>query len=109
MPVQLSCVNAILLTDVNQDNQQDVVLAGNQFNFQPQFGRADASYGHVLLNKGRGWFELLEAKVSGLRVRGQVAKIIALPTSPLLTTVMFLQNDDDPVIYSLKSSKQKNE
>ena len=109
MPVQLSCVNAILLTDVNQDNQQDVVLAGNQFSFQPQFGRADASYGHVLLNKGRGRFELLEAKESGLSVRGQVAKIMAWPTSPLLTTVMFLQNDDDPIIYSLKSSKQKNE
>ena len=50
---QLSCINTILCTDINKDGKTDLVLGGNQFHFQPQFARLDASYGHILLNKGK--------------------------------------------------------
>ncbi len=52
--VQLSSVNAIELADINGDNKSDMILGGNLFGFPPQFGRLDASYGHVLINEGNG-------------------------------------------------------
>ena len=47
--VQFSSVNAILCTDINHDGKIDLILGGNKFEFLPQFGRLDASYGHVLI------------------------------------------------------------
>src|SRR6185503_7591292 len=64
--VQFSSVNAILCTDINHDGKIDLVLGGNKFEFQPQFSRLDASYGHVLLNNGKGQFEWIEPIRSGL-------------------------------------------
>ena len=54
--VQLSSVNAVLVTDINGDGKKDLVMGGNLTHWQPQFSRIDASYGHVLLNQGnRKW------------------------------------------------------
>ena len=58
MMAQLSSVNAIVLTDINNDNKPDLVLGGNMFGFPPQFGRLDGSYGHVLLNEGNGKLDM---------------------------------------------------
>ena len=67
--VQFSSVNAIKCTDVNGDGKTDLVMGGNNFELLPQFSRLDASYGHVLINKGDRYFQWLSPKVSGLEVR----------------------------------------
>ena len=103
-PVQLSCVNAILCDDFNSDGKTDLILAGNEFNFLPQFSQLDASYGHVLLNKGRRNFELIEK--SGVEIRGQVKDIIAIPVKSQ-KQYLFLQNDSIPVVYKLTSPAKK--
>ena len=60
--VQFSCVCDIHCTDLNGDNKNDLVLAGNDSGFMPQFSKLDASFGHVLINRGNGNFERLENK-----------------------------------------------
>jgi len=70
--VQFSCVCDIYCTDLNQDNQPDLVLAGNDNGFMPQFSKLDASYGHVLLNEGNGEFRRLDNRDSGFFVEGEV-------------------------------------
>ena len=55
--VQMSSVNAIEVSDINNDSLPDLLLGGNDFGLLPQFCRLDASYGHVLLNKGKGEFQ----------------------------------------------------
>ncbi|HET7898685.1 MAG TPA: FG-GAP-like repeat-containing protein, partial [Flavisolibacter sp.] len=65
VPVQLSSVNAICPTDINGDGAVDLLLGGNLFTFPPQFGRLDASYGHLLLNNGKGNFTYVDNKTSG--------------------------------------------
>jgi enediyne biosynthesis protein E4 len=53
---QLSTINDILVEDINQDNQMDIVLIGNDFAQETLFGRYDASIGTVLLGDGKlGW------------------------------------------------------
>ncbi len=76
--VQFSCVNAILVSELNGDGRPDLLLAGNDTGFQPQFSRLDASFGHVLLNQGDGNFNWVENRTSGFFVRGNVKQIFEL-------------------------------
>ena len=98
--VQLSCVNAILCTDINNDGKPDLILGGNNFNFLPQFSRMDASFGHVLINKGQAQFDWLPPAESGLSVKGQIKDIKELVIKNE-RQILFLQNDDYPVLYKL--------
>ncbi|MDH4057818.1 MAG: FG-GAP-like repeat-containing protein, partial [Cyclobacteriaceae bacterium] len=70
--VQWSCVCGISCTDVNGDGDLDLVMAGNHFEFKPQFSRQDASYGHVLLGDGKLGFEWKTYSESGFFIRDQV-------------------------------------
>ncbi|HUQ67408.1 MAG TPA: VCBS repeat-containing protein [Flavitalea sp.] len=98
--VQLSSVNAIHVCDLNNDNLPDLILGGNEFNFLPQFCRLDASYGHVLINKGNGEFEWLPSDRSGLELRGQIRDIVELKGRNK-RYLLILQNNEAPVLYSL--------
>ena len=76
--IQFSSVKSILFTDVNNDGIVDVILGGNEFNFQPQLGRLDASTGDVLLNDGKGNFKRLEPEQSGILLHGAVRDIVEI-------------------------------
>jgi hypothetical protein len=78
--VQYSCVKAIHCTDLDGDGRNDLVLGGNDAGFVPQFSRLDASFGHVLLNRGGGRFDRVENRESGFFVRGDVKQIFELQT-----------------------------
>jgi hypothetical protein len=96
--VQLSSVNAIQCLDVNGDGHVDLVLGGNEFGFLPQFGRLDASKGHVLLGDGKGQFRWLPPAQSGLLLPGQIRDIRVIPSNKT-KNILFLRNDEDPVLY----------
>lgn len=104
--VQLSSVNAIHCMDINHDGFTDLVLGGNEFGFLPQFGRLDASFGHVLLNDGKGQFTWLNNDRSGLKLPGQVRDIVEIPGKDHVY-LLFLQNDEYPVLYSCKPQDLK--
>jgi hypothetical protein len=98
--VQLSSVNAILPTDVNNDGLIDLILGGNEFNLLPQFCRLDASFGHVLLNKGRNTFDWTYPDKSGLEIRGQVRDMVEIKDGNKRMIVV-LQNNTNPVVYEM--------
>ncbi|MEP6845880.1 MAG: VCBS repeat-containing protein, partial [Panacibacter sp.] len=100
--VQFSCVNAILCIDINNDGRNDIVLGGNKFDFLPQFSRLDASFGVVLINNGSSEFMPMESAKSGLQLGGQVRdiKLLAFRNE---RHILFLRNDDYPVLYKIKS------
>ena len=96
--LQLSSVNALQITDVNSDGKPDIVAGGNNFNFPPQFGRLDASFGDVLINKGAGMFDWINPSTSGINLSGQIKDIKQIKgkgTGYLIIT----QNDKTPVLY----------
>ena len=95
--VQLSSVNAILPTDINEDGKTDLLLSGNLFGFPPQFGRLDASYGHVLLGDGRGGFQVMEQAKTGLLLKGEGKDIQQIQTVKG-KRYLFTQNDQAPVL-----------
>ena len=99
--VQLSSVKAIAMVDVNNDGIPDMVTGGNEFGFQPQLGRLDASDGAVLINDGKGSFSIIKKESSGIQLPGQVRDIVLLKKNGTLG-LLFLQNNEYPVFYQIK-------
>lgn len=100
---QLSSINAIHCFDVDRNGSTDLILGGNLFDFLPQFERLDASFGDVLLNDGKGNFQWLDQKLSGLEVQGMVKDIVEIPGTNG-SQILFLRNNDFPLLYDFKSS-----
>ena len=98
--VQLSSVNAAISTDINNDGMTDIILGGNNFGFQPQFSRLDASFGHVLLNRGGGLFNWISSERSGLEIKGEI-KDIKKVDGRNGSFLLFLQNNDYPLMYKI--------
>lgn len=102
IPIQLSSIKKILAEDINADGFIDLLIGGNEFGFQPQLGRLDASKGDVLLNDGKGSFSILSQKVSGIVLQEQVRDMVIIKQKDG-QSVLFLQNNEYPVLYKFKS------
>ncbi len=74
LPVQaqFSTVNQVIISDVNRDGNDDLMLFGNNEFFKLRLGRFDANYGTLLLGKGDGSFDYVPQPRSGLEVKGDV-------------------------------------
>ena len=104
--IQLSSVNVIRCIDVNADGIKDVITGGNLFDFQPQLERYDASLGEILINDGKGNLKQVDYSLTGLELRGQL-KDIAMIRNKSRNYLLFLQNDQYPVLYKLNDSLKK--
>ncbi|MCE6987929.1 VCBS repeat-containing protein [Dyadobacter sp. CY323] len=67
---QFAPVFGIVVTDVNADDNPDVVLTGNFFPNEVNMGRQDASVGLLLLGNGKGNFLPQTPQKSGLLIQG---------------------------------------
>ena len=100
--IQLSSVNALKVTDVNNDGFPDILAAGNYFDLLPQFCSLDASYGHVLRNDKKGNFIEMPVTETGISVMGQTRDILLFKQKKN-DCILFLENNDYPVMYKINS------
>jgi hypothetical protein len=101
VPVQFSCVCDIYCTDLNGDNRKDLVLGGNDNGFLPQFSKLDASFGHILMNKGNGEFQRKTNQSTGFSVRGNVRAIKPITINGE-KHIISLMNNDKPKLFKVK-------
>jgi hypothetical protein len=75
---QRSWIYTILITDVNADGVEDLVMGGNLRGAKPEVGQYDASYGEVLIGKGDGTFTYMPNREHGLKLDGDIRDLHSL-------------------------------
>ena len=100
--VQFSCVCDISCMDVNNDGHLDLIMAGNNFEFKPQFSRLDANFGNVLLGDGALNFEWQNYDESGFFVRDEVKHLKTVRDRNGNQFLVAAINEGKPKIFALK-------
>ncbi len=95
---QLSKVFGIIAEDLDGDNNIDILLGGNFFGVKPELGRFDASYGTLLKGNGKGKFEFIPNKRTGIYVKGEVRDMATIKTTSG-KQILFARNNEPIVIY----------
>lgn len=90
---QLSSLNDILVRDLNGDNRQDLIVAGNLFTSEIETPRNDAGYGMVLLHRDGFGFEPIPSAQSGLFLPKDVKNLNSI--SILGIPHLLVGNNDD--------------
>ncbi|WP_136467050.1 VCBS repeat-containing protein [Flagellimonas onchidii] len=96
---QFAPVYAILVDDVNQDGNLDIILAGNFYGTRVKYGRYDANKGLLMLGDGKGSFESVENKLSGLDIDGEVRDILLVKNGLEEPLLLFARNNQPLAIY----------
>ena len=99
--VQLSCVCGITCSDINNDGFLDIIMAGNNYEFKPQYSRLDANYGSVLLNDGKLNFTWQDYDTSGFFVKEEVKHLKQFKDKNGKAYVITATNNSKPKIFAL--------
>ena len=97
--VQLSCVCGIVCTDINNDGHLDIIMAGNNFEFKPQYSRLDANYGSVLLGDGNLGFTWQEYNTSGFVIKNEVKHLKTIKDNKGKTYLIAAINNESPKLF----------
>ena len=97
--VQLSCVCGIVCTDINNDGNLDLIMAGNNFEFKPQYSRLDANYGSVLLGDGNLGFTWQDYNTSGFVVKNEVKHLKKIKDNKGKTYFIAAINNESPKLF----------
>jgi enediyne biosynthesis protein E4 len=98
---QLSPMYGIVVSDVDGDGKEDIVLGGNFYESKPEAGIYDASYGVMLKGNGKGDFKAIKRTESGLYVRGAVRDMTLIRTNNK-TLLLAAKNNEQVEIKELE-------
>ncbi|MBX2922337.1 MAG: VCBS repeat-containing protein [Chitinophagaceae bacterium] len=99
--VQFSPVYGILISDLDGDGQNDLLLGGNFFGLKPETGRYDASYSCFLKGNGQGNFSFVPNALTGMIIKGEIRDIVQLPGSRS-PRILFVKNNDHLQLFERK-------
>jgi len=102
--VQYSSVGAIYCHDMDGSGKPEIILAGNDHRFSPQFSRLDGSYGHLLKIKENHQIISIPAKESGFHIPGSVRHIYAIEMSNKDQLLIFARNNEMPLSFIVNQS-----
>jgi hypothetical protein len=94
MAAQEAPVNSILSTDVDGDGKKDILLAGNEYEYNAAVGRMDASYGLWMKGDGKGGFIPVRPVQSGWITDGDV-KDLKFVENKIIGKLMLVARNSD--------------
>lgn len=100
-PAQTSIVYSMVDYDFDQDGHPDLLIGGNLYEVKPEVGRYDASHGTLLKGHGDGTFTVIENRVSGLNLSGQVRAMNILKGTKNGVLLLVAKNNDYLEAYAL--------
>ena len=95
---QLTSYRDAVVMDANSDNLPDILFAGNYYGNNIHNGRYDADFGTLLVNKGKGNFDI--EIMNGLIIKGEVRHIMPIMISHKPAYILAKNNDSLKVITS---------
>jgi hypothetical protein len=96
---QFSYTQDILIKDVNKDGIKDIILVGNNYAVDVETGRADASYGTVLINE-KGKFSAIPITESGFSTQALDSRSII----DISESLIVVSNNNGPLqFFKIKS------
>jgi len=95
MEAQWYPVYSIIVTDVDHDGKNDLIIGGNQDFSRIKFGAYGEGKGDVFINKGSFQFERLSPLKSGIRISGDVRNAVITNRQ-----LVFGINNQKPIQYS---------
>jgi enediyne biosynthesis protein E4 len=99
---QYSPIYGIEIIDFNNDKLPDLLLTGNFFDNQTELGRYDANYGQLYLNKGKGIFDFVPNKKTGILIKGQIRNSGKMKDANGNEMIVFAKNSDFAQIFAIK-------
>ncbi len=98
---QISVMKSIQTIDINKNGKKDLIVGGNFFGTDAEFGRYDASIGSLLLGDGTGAFDAVNPSESGLIIPGNVYHIVPI-TIAGEAHFWVVRNDDKSSLIKVK-------
>ena len=100
MEAQFSPTYGISIYDFNGDGLHDILTGGNLSRAKPEAGKYDASYGCLLIGDGKGNFDFMPNRISGLTVKGEIRDFEIIEDKNILIIV---KNDDMVEIFKYQN------
>lgn len=105
LPIEanFSPIMSITSRDLDGDGLKDLVTGGNFYSFTPGMGRQDASYGMILLNKGKGRFIPIGHEESGVKIDGEVREMGWIELANGNMALLVARNNETVVVLELEN------
>lgn len=91
---QFAPMQSFLTGDFNNDGNLDALAVGNFYEYEPNIGKMDASYGTYLYGYGNGSFDILEPKECGFAVFGDTRDIKSINISGANQLIIVSRNNN---------------
>jgi enediyne biosynthesis protein E4 len=101
LKAQIAPVNSILVADVDNDGRKDILLAGNEYEYNVAVGRMDASYGLLMKGDGKGFSAIASVK-SGWITDGDVRDLKFIQNKKWGKMMLVARNNDSLQIFQLR-------
>lgn len=99
---QLTTIRDAMIIDGNRDNFPDVMAMGNYYQNNVEMGRADAGYGSLLINDGKGRF--VHEGLKGVVVKGEARHVKKITINGKEACVI-VRNNDSTIVLSTQGHK----
>ena len=93
---QVSCLKDAVIADVNGDQLPDIITGGNFYEQNMELNRCDASFGHVLINQGKGVFKA--ESMNGVIVKNEIRHILPIKIKGKVSYIIARNNDSVMII-----------
>ncbi|HLK27105.1 MAG TPA: VCBS repeat-containing protein [Puia sp.] len=105
LAAQIAPVNAMVVDDFDGDGKKDILLAGNEYQYNVFTGSMDASYGQLLKGDGKGNFEVLSPRKTGLIIDGDVRDLKLINLKDIGKAVLVARNNDKMQVLQARLMK----
>lgn len=99
MPAQFSSLNGMVVDDYDADGNADLVICGNDYGTEVSVGRYDALNGLYLKGDGKGNFEPVPIRNSGIYIPGNAKALVKYLGPQNTYMLMASQNRDKSRIF----------